>query len=51
TNLSQLKQNATYMATIHNKNIQSQKAFTKAGFKKVSPSSYQLNVVNFVNTR
>jgi UDP-2,4-diacetamido-2,4,6-trideoxy-beta-L-altropyranose hydrolase len=51
TNLSQLKQNATYMATIHNKNSQSQKAFTKAGFKKVSPSSYQLNVVNFVNTR
>ncbi|MBA6253841.1 UDP-2,4-diacetamido-2,4,6-trideoxy-beta-L-altropyranose hydrolase [Colwellia sp. MB3u-55] len=47
TNLSQLKQNATYMATIHNKNIQSQKAFTKAGFKKVSPSSYQLNVINF----
>jgi UDP-2,4-diacetamido-2,4,6-trideoxy-beta-L-altropyranose hydrolase len=49
--LSLLKKNATYMATIHNKNSQSQRAFTKAGFQRISPSSYQLNVVNFVNTR
>lgn len=45
--LKKLHKNASYIATIDNKNISSQKVFAKAGFKKVASSSYQLNVINF----
>jgi UDP-2,4-diacetamido-2,4,6-trideoxy-beta-L-altropyranose hydrolase len=45
--LCQLNKRATYIATIHNNNIQSQKAFNKAGFQQISPSSYQLKINDF----
>ena len=46
-NLKRLYKNSTYIATIHHNNIPSQKVFNKAGFQQLSPSSYQLDVVNF----
>jgi UDP-2,4-diacetamido-2,4,6-trideoxy-beta-L-altropyranose hydrolase len=42
-----LHRNATYTATIQDKNISSQKAFAKVGFQQVSPEYYQLNISNF----
>ena len=45
--LRQLKKNATYIARIHDENIQSQKAFVNAGFQKKSSTSYKLTVKNF----
>ena len=46
-NLKRLRKEAIYMAKIHDENIPSQKSFIKAGFHRVSPSTYQLNIINF----
>jgi len=43
--LIKLKKDAIYFATIHEKNIYSQKAFIKAGFKKTK-NSYCLHVID-----
>lgn len=45
--LKLLNRDATYIATIHNKNIQSRKAFINAGFKQSTLSTYNLIIKDF----